>query len=197
MASIADLTSRPILLRVDAKDDEGKPTGEVLEHWIYPLNFADHGDLQRWIDSQFPDPFRAAWDAIDAARERGKPFNVAQEQFMLKNAAELALKPRNLIGTPQADELLLSAEGIRRILLAGIKKGDPSFGDEDAAKLMRSMTSGDILKAYSGTQMNMVISDPKAPPLDVRPTSKPTGSTASRRTRRAAKARTGGKSSTH
>lgn len=197
MASIADLISRPILLRVEAKDDDGKPTGEVLEHWIHPLNFGDHGDLQRWIDSQFPDPYESAWNAIDKARTAGRPFNVAQEQFLLKNAAELALKPRNLIGTPAADELLLSAEGIRRILLAGIKKGDPSFDDEKAAKLLKSMTSGDIMQAYAATQINLVISDPKSSPLDVRPTTRPTGSTASRRTRRAAKARTGGKSSTH
>ncbi len=195
MNSLADLTSRPIPLSVPVKDDRGEPTGEMLEYLIHPLNFADHGDLQRWVDAQFPDPYETAWAAIERRRATGNPFNVAQEQFILKNAQEQALRPRNLIGTPDADRLLTSAEGLRRIIVAGIRKGDPSFDDAAADRLVAHMSQADLYRAYAGTQMNLVISDPKAEPLDVTPSSRPIGGGASRRTRRAAKAgRDGGRS---
>lgn len=195
--SLADLTSQPITLRVAVKDDDGNPTTETLEYLVHPLDFSDIGALQRWIDQQFPDPYESAWEAIRRQESNGKPFNVAQQQFILKNAAELALRPANLIGTPEADRLLLSTEGLRQIILAGIRKGDPSFDEEKADRLLRSMTSMDIAKAYAATQMNMVVSDPKDTPLDVTPSTRPTGSGGSRRTRRAAKARQrGGASST-
>jgi hypothetical protein len=195
MNSLAELTSRPIALKVEVKDDRGEPTGEILEYLIHPLNFADHGGLQRWIDSQFPDPYETAWAAIERRRESGNPFNVAQEQFILKNAQEQALRPRNLIGTPEADRLLTSAEGLRRIIVEGIRKGDPSFDEAAADRLIAHMSQADLYRAYAGTQMNLVISDPKAEPLDVMPRSKPTGGGVSRRTRRAAKVhRNGGKS---
>lgn len=197
MTNLADLTSQPILLRVEVKDDRGDPTGEVLEYRIHPLNFGDQGVLQRWIDEQFPDPYDSAWEAIERRRATGQPFNTAQEQFILKNAAELALRPRNLIGTPEADRLLTSAEGLRRIIIAGIRKGDPAFDDAAADRLIKHMSQADLMRAYTATQMNLVISDPKAEPLDVRPRSRPTGGTGSRRTRRAAKAsRNGGKPGT-
>ena len=193
--NIADLTSCPVRVRVEVKDEAGNPTGRILEYQIHPLSFRDHGPIQRWIDEQTPDPFAAAWEAIERQRAKGEPFNVAQEQFILRNAAEMAMRPRNLIGTPVADALLTSAAGIERIIVAAIRKGDPSFDDAKADELMKHMSQLDLLKAYTATQMPLVISDPKATPLDVTPPSKPTGSGGSRRTRRAATARTGGKPS--
>jgi hypothetical protein len=194
--SIADLTSRPVKLRVAVKDDAGEPTGEVLEYTIYPLTFADQGNLQRWVDEQFPDPFDAAWEAINRAKVAGKPFNVAQEQFMLKNAAELAMNPRHLIGTPAADMLLFSEEGLKRIMIEGIRKGDSSFDEAAADRLLKHMDPGDAARVYGITQMNLVLNDPKAEPLDVKGSSRQTGASASRQTRRAAKARNGGPSGT-
>ena len=192
MNSLADLTSAPVRLRVARKDEQGQPTGEVVEYWIHPLTFADHGALQRWVDEQFPDPFEAAWMAIQRQRDKGQPFNVAQEQFLLKTAAELAIRPRHLIGTPEADALLMSTEGLKRIILEGIRKGDPSFDLAAADRLVRDLSQLDLLRAYAATQMDLIMSDPKVPPLDVTPPSRPTGSTASRRTRRAKASRNGG-----
>lgn len=195
--SLADLTGQPMRLRVAVRDEAGDPTGETLEYRVHPLDFGDIGALQRWIDAQSPDPYESAWEAIARQDAKGKPFNVAQQQFLLKNAAELAMRPANLIGTPEADRLLLSTEGLRQIILAGIRKGDPSFDGEAADRLVRSMTQADILRAYAASQMDLVISDPKAAPPAETPSRKPTGSGGSRRTRRAAKARRrGGASST-
>jgi hypothetical protein len=194
MSSIADLTSRPVPLKVEVRDDRGEPTGEVLEYLVYPLNFADQGDLQRWIDSQFPDPYDAAWSAINRQRDKGKPFNFAQEKLILQIAGEQAMKPRNLIGTPEADKLLTSLEGLKQIILIGIRKGKPDFADADADRLIQHMNQADIVRTYAATQISMVLDDPKAEPLDVKPKTRPNGSSTSRRTRRAAtaKRRSGG-----
>lgn len=198
MNNLADLTSRPTPIDVAVKDDEQRPTGEVLHYLIHPLNFADLGELQRWIDSCFPDPYDCAWDAIQRHRDKGQPFNTAQEQLILKNAGELAARPRHQIGTPEADMLLMSAEGMKRIVIAGIQKGDPTFDEAKAERLIRHMTQADIARAFVASQVPLVASDPKAMPPDARPRPRPNGCSTSRRTRRAAKeqARTGGKSGT-
>lgn len=189
MNSLADLTSRPLPLRVEVRDDAGAPTGEVLEHLVFPLTFEDLGSLQRWVDAHFPDPYDTAWRAIQRQREEGRPFNVAQEQYLLKNAQELALRPRHLIGMPEADALLLSIEGFRQIVVAGIRKGDPSFDDAAAERLTKHMTQLDILRVYSATQVNLVLSDPKAGTPGGSPSATPNGSSTSRRTRRARRPR--------
>jgi hypothetical protein len=194
--SIADLTSQPVPLKVEIKDDQGKGTGRFLEYLIYPLRFSEHGALQRWIDAQFPDPHRVAFEAIRTAKEMGAGLGVAQEQYLMRLASDQAMKPKHLIGTPVADELLLSLEGIRRILLEGIRKGDPTFDDAKVDELLKHMDQADYLIAYRATQMDLVIADPKSMPLDVKPSTRPTGSTVSRRTRRAAKVRSGGTSGT-
>lgn len=197
MDSIADLTSAPIRLRVDVKGDDGKPTGEALEYDVHPLTLADVGVLQRWVDGQFPDPFEQAWEAIERQKAKNKPFNVAQEQFIIRTAQELAMRPRHLIGTPEADTLLLSTDGFRQIIVEGIRKGDPSFDEGKADALMKHMTQLDLVRALASTQMNLMVSDPKVMPPDETAKSRTTGGGGSRRARRAAKAhRDGGKSST-
>jgi hypothetical protein len=197
MNNLADLTSRPVLLRVPVRDERGEPTGAVLEYRVSPLTYEDHGTLQRWVDAQFPNPFDQAWEAIQRARAKGQPFNVTQEQFLLKNAQELAARSRHPIGTPEADRLLWSDEGVKQILLVAIRKGDPSFDESKAAELVKHMTPADVQKAYIATQLDLVMHDPKDGPPDGSPRSRPDGPSTSRRTRRAAKAgaRTGGKSS--
>jgi hypothetical protein len=187
--SIADLTNQPVLLAVEIRDPDGKGTGKFLEYLVHPLKFGEHGALQRWVDSHFPDPYKIAFEAIKTGREAGVNLGVAQEQYLLRLASEQAMQPKHLIGTPIADELLLSIEGTRQIILAGIRKGDPTFDDDKATELLKHMTEADIARAYRGTQMDLVVSDPKSTPLDVKPSTKLTGSTGSRRTRRAARAK--------
>jgi len=195
MNSLASLTSQPSVLRVEAKNEEGQLTGEMLEYQVYPFTIEDLGKLQAWIDRQFPDPFDIARNAIDKAKSTNNPFTYTQEQFLLKNAAELAMRPRNLIGTPEADALLGSSGACLEILMISIRKGDPTFDEDKSKQLIRSLTAMDILKVYQATQLNLVMSDPKAGKPDENPTPNSNGISASRRQRRATaakKRRTGG-----
>jgi len=189
MNNLASLNNKPALLRVEVKDDHGEPTGEILEYKVHPLGYSDYGDLQVWINSQFPDPFDTAREAIQKAVKSGKPYNIEQEKFLLKNAAELALKPRHLVGTEEVDPLVQSKEGQKILLLTAIRKGNPEFTEEQAEKLCRHMTHFDVAKAWLATQYDLMRNDPKAEPLDENLTKNINGSSASRRTRRAAKAK--------
>lgn len=180
MNNIATLTAQPQFLRIDDK-----------EYRIHPLTFADLGELQTWIDAQFPDPFEVVSKAIKSGN-----FNYAQQQFMLDKAIEKATRPRHLLGSPEADELLLSVEGYKQVLLLSIRKGDPSFTDADADALFQKMTQADIAKLESATNLDMVATDPKDMPLTVAPPPRPNGSAMSRKQRRAAAKRgTGGTTS--
>lgn len=184
MNDIATLTAQPQILRVDGK-----------EYKVHPLTFADLGELQAWVDSQFPDPF----EVVSKAMNSGK-FNYAQQQFMMQQAMEKATRPRHLLGTMEADELLLSVEGTKKILVVSIRKGDPSFTEKDADELFEKLTQADIAKLESATNLDMVVQDPKDEPPSIVPPSNANGSRMSRRARRAtaAKARgTGGRSTTN
>jgi hypothetical protein len=187
MNNLALLNNKPTRLRVEVKDDHGNPTGEVLEYNVHPLGYSDYGDLQKWINDQYPDPFDSARDAIGRAFKAGHPYNVEQEKFLLKNAAELALKPRHLVGTEEVDALVQSKEGQQIILLTAIRKGDPSFDEEKAARLCKHMTHFDVAKAMLATQYDLMRNDPKAQPLGGHSMTSTNGSSGSRRTRRAAK----------
>ena len=185
MNDLAFLNNKPTLLRVEVKDDRGEPTGEILEYKVHPLGYDDYGDLQSWINTQFPDPFDTARDAIQKAVKAGRPFNIEQEKFLLKNAAELALRPRHLVGTEEVDVIVQSKEGQKIILMAAIRKGDPSFTEEQAERLCKHMTHFDVAKAWLATQYDLMRNDPKAEPLNENLTKSTDGSLASRRTRRA------------
>lgn len=145
MNNIATLTAQPQILRVEDK-----------EYKVYPLTFADLGALQVWIDSQYPDPFDAVARAI-----KSNHFNFAQQQFLLDKAIEKATQPKRLIGSPEADELLMSAEGYKQVLILSIRKGDPSFSDDDAKSLFDRMTPADVAKFQSLSNLDMVANDPK------------------------------------
>ncbi len=189
MNDLATLTSQPVFLRVEVKDSTGKPTGEVLEYMIHPFVMSDFGLMQVWIDRQFPDPFDNARNVIQSALAAGKPFNVAQEQYLLKTASELAIRAKRLIGTPEADTLLMSLEGALQIMEISIRKGDPTFDQEKAKRLYENMTSADFVKLYQQTQVQYVVSDPKVFQPDERKPSDSNGDSMSRRHRRARKAK--------
>ncbi len=195
MNNLATLTSQPTPLKVEVKGLDGKPTGEVLEYLIYPFMMSDYGKMQVWIDQQFPDPFDNARACIQKAIDAGKPFNVAQEQYLLKVASELATRGRRIIGTPEADQLMVSFEGALRVIEISIQKGDPTFDEAKAKRLYENMTAADFVKLYMITQVQYVLSDPKASQPDETNPPPPNGDSMSRRHRRAQaakKRRTGG-----
>ncbi len=187
MNDVASLSSQPTLIEVKELDQNNEPTGEILKYWIHPLTFEDIGKLQEWLDRQFPDPIQQAQEAIERAAERGKPFTVAQEQFLYKSAQELAAKAKVKVGMLEATQLLLSAEGNTQIIFLSIKKGDPNFKDEDAKKLFHSLDPATLIRVQRASQANLIVDDPKAESLAVLQTSRPNGGMMSRRQRRARK----------
>jgi len=129
------------------------------EHAIYPLSLDDWGRMQSWVDAQFPCPFEAVNRQIATGR-----YNVTQQQFLMKTAMELSAKSRRLIGTPEADELLSSMEGVKALLTLSIRKGNPGFSDADAERVYGRMTLVDVGRVFKETQAELVTSDPKAGP---------------------------------
>jgi hypothetical protein len=174
--SLASLTAQPRKLTVAGQD-----------YLLHPLTLDDLGQLQGWIDSHFPDPFQVVGKAIATGN-----YNVAQQQYLLSQALERSIRPKNLIGTPDADRLLQTVDGTVQMLLLSIRKGRPEFSQSEAAELTRQLGLGDIQAAFAVTGVSMVMSDPK----DETKISKPSGNTTSRSRRRARKGSTGGSSTT-
>ncbi len=135
---------------------------------VHPLTLADLGELQAWVDSQYRDP-------VEIVREQlaGRKFSAAQEQFLLKTALEIACRPRALIGTPEADALIRSAAGQKRMLFLAIRKGRPEFGEADADALFAALTPAELLAVMVETGAEAVSADPKSPTSDGGPTTPP------------------------
>jgi hypothetical protein len=104
------------------------------EYLAYPLNFDDHGDVQRWLDAQVRDPLEIVRKAIEAG-----DFPAEMQKFMVRSAIEIAARSRILIGTPEADALLDSIEGKALMIHLSIRKGDPKFTYEQAMGVLRKM----------------------------------------------------------
>lgn len=179
MNDIGTLTGQPQPITVD---------GET--YMVHPLTVDDWGALQAWVDRQFPNPLDAVRDAL--AKGGFKP---AQEQFMIKEALALASKPKAKLGSIEADELLVSAEGSAQVLYLTIRKGRPDFTEKDAAALAEKLAAAEIARLAQASTLDMVVSDPKSEPLNIVPPSKTSGPAASRR-RRSPTRTTGGNSST-
>jgi hypothetical protein len=121
---------------------------------VHPLTLAELGDLQSWVDAQFRDP-------IDLVRGHlGAGLTMAQEQFLLRAALEIASRPRALIGTPEADALLRSADGQKRMLLAAIRKGRPDFAEADADRLFAALTPFELAAAFEAAGVEAAMGDP-------------------------------------
>lgn len=150
MNDLATLNKKPRPITVDGRT-----------YLLYPLTLGDYGEIQAWIDSQQPDPYAAA-----AAALRSGMFTQAQQQFILRSAAEVAATRRALIGTPEADAIIESPAGVKFWLSASIRKGDPSFSDDDAAALFDRMTLAEIRQVTALTEVEHVLTgegaDPKA-----------------------------------
>ena len=174
MSDLPTLTGRPRRLVVRDRTYE-----------IHPITIDDLAGLQSFIDAQFPDPFAAASRAL-----AGGEWTVPMQQHLLRVAMEQATRRRRLIGTPEADEILMSMAGVCELLKLAIRKGDPSFSDDDARALFASMTVADLEGLLTATGMEMVLHDPKASSG----TSGATGASTSRRRHRPGS--TGGSSTT-
>lgn len=176
--SLAGLTAQPKPLRV-------RIHGEERTYLIHPLTLHDLGQLQAWVDSQFPDPFELVREAIQR-----HPYTVVQQQYLMSQAIAAAGRPPRLMGSPEADQVLYTLPGQCELLKLSIRKGRPDFSDDEARELYMHLTIADLAKLHNQTGIDLVSSDPKAGPT----TSGETGSKESRRRRR--RGSTSGKSST-
>jgi hypothetical protein len=168
MNSLSALTRQPRPLNVAGID-------EVYE--LHPLTIDDLGQLQGWIDSQFPDPF----EVVSKAISRGN-YTVPQQQYLLRVAVESASRPAHPIGTPEADQLLGSLAGLQELLKLSIRKSRPEFSDEDAKRLYMHLNLGDLEAVFAATGVGAVMADPKGP----RKTNGGNGNSTSRKTRKRA-----------
>jgi hypothetical protein len=123
---LATLTNQPRPLTVDDRT-----------YQVYPLTLADLGALQKWVNEQFPDP-------LDALRGRLDGFSPEHQKFLLKDAAEASRRPRPRIGTPEADELLTTADGLAECLYLAVRRGDGAFSREQAAAICARLAPADI-----------------------------------------------------
>lgn len=179
MNDLKTLTARPQPVTVD---------GEA--YMVHPLDVDDWGEVQAWLDRQHADPF----DAVKAAIAKGG-FSMTIQQYMIDKALEKSMKPKCRLGSVEADELLTSMEGYAWILYLAIRKGRPEFTEKDALALAAKLAAVDMTQVGHVTTMNMMVSDPKDEPLNVKPPLNKSGSAASRRRPRNPTA-TGGRSST-
>lgn len=140
-------------------------------HQVTPLSIADLGVLQAWVDAQFPNPFDIANTEIERGRVTigpdGKPasvpYSVAQQQFLLETAARLREKGQRLIGGEEATAKLQTVEGTKQLLLISLRKTRPEFTLDDADALFKRMTLAEVSQLVILTNLDMVLSDPKAP----------------------------------
>lgn len=137
------MTVEPLTFRVRARDERGLVTGEILEHTACPLTLEDLQQLQPWVDAHFPDPFATARDAIAKGN-----YTIPQQQFMMSEAMKLATEPHSKIGTPGADRVLGSLDGVKEMLKLSIRKGRPEFSDEEAKKLFSSMSLAETMRLH-------------------------------------------------
>jgi len=143
---LATLNAKPRSLLID---------GQVYD--VHPLTLDEFGDMQHWVDQQFPDPFALAQTAIDNG-----DYNVAQQQFLLKSALEIAARGKPQLGTPEADAKVYSFTGVKELLYLSIRKGRPEWTREEAETLYRKLGPGQIAGVFDATTASMVLSDPKA-----------------------------------
>jgi hypothetical protein len=133
----------------------GRPLSvDGATYLLYPLTIADLGELQAWVEAQWPDP-------LLKVRERLDEFPPALQRELVREAAALAARPKPRIGTPEADALVFSAAGWQEIAYLSIRKGRPDFTREQAARLCARLTEGELARVYSQTGVELVLSDPK------------------------------------
>jgi hypothetical protein len=127
------------------------------EYRLHPLDFDDHGEIQRFLNEQVRNPLEIVRKEI----ERGG-FPLEIQKYMVKAAIEVAARTRILIGTPEADEIMDSIEGRAKLLQLSIRKGDPSFTYDKAMALIREMNNEARAQAVAAADMLRADEDPKS-----------------------------------
>jgi hypothetical protein len=146
MNDLATLTAQPRTLDVGGR-----------AYQVHPLTLDDLGALQKWVNDQLPDPLALVRGQLDG-------FSPEQQKFLLKEAIDAARRGKPRLGTPEADALTGSLEGLRELLFLAIRRGDPAFTREAAAGLCGQLTMTDLAAVF-GTAYGVAPGGdgPKAP----------------------------------
>lgn len=104
---------------------------------LHPLRLVEIGRLQAWLDDQAPDP-RAVVRSSPALAALGR----GARRFALRWADEHQARLRPLFGSPMADVLTFSVDGVTEILRLSVGRGRPPgrrFGIRAASRLYWSL----------------------------------------------------------
>lgn len=124
---------------------------------LYPLDFDDHGDIQRWLDDQIRNPMDLVRKEIARG---GLPMEV--QRYMVEAALKVWARSKILVGTPEADELLNTIRGRAQMLFLSVRKGSPRFTFDDAMGVLRRMDELARTEAMKAADVLRSNSDPKA-----------------------------------
>jgi hypothetical protein len=101
---------------------------------LYPLDWTDHGEIQKWLDSQVRNPM----DLVRSELARGGlPMEI--QKYMVESAQKVWSRSRIPIGTAEANDLLGSPAGRTFLLYLSIRKGDKNFSLDDAQTVLTNM----------------------------------------------------------
>lgn len=137
-------------MQIDASQVK-KITAGGKTYELHPLSFEDIQQLQPWIDSNFPDPFVVVNEAIAKGN-----YSVAQQRFLMEQAFEKAAGGKCLIGSPEAEALMGTLEGIKQLMVLAIRKGRPDFSDEEAKELFRNVGIADLHSMAPGPELTTI-----------------------------------------
>jgi hypothetical protein len=143
---LAALTGQPKTIRSGGK-----------EWTFYPLRISHFGALQAWLNDQFPNPVRAAYDMTE-----GLPLAV--RQHAVAAAVEVAARPKPKLGSAEATGILMSLDGIRQFLGMSLAKGEQPKPEHVAAidELLDVADEATLAEAIRATGVHSLLSDPKA-----------------------------------
>lgn len=150
-SSLAALTAQPRPIEV----------GGVV-YLFHPIRIEDLGSMQAWCDARRPSPFKVVSGQLGNGL-----FTPAQERELLQCAVREAARPTPRIGaSAECDELLMSLEGLAKILHLSVGRGNPGFTEAQAEALLRSMDAGQLAEMNSVLDTGLILrggDDPKAP----------------------------------
>jgi hypothetical protein len=97
---------------------------------IAPLSFAALGELENWVNRQFPDPRAVAKEMIDAGLPDAVAEKVAMEAFRLARQGSVK------INSPEAAEVLATPAGAVQVLWLALRKHQPNLLRADVEKMI-------------------------------------------------------------
>jgi hypothetical protein len=125
---------------------------------LYPLDWNDHGEIQRWLDSHIRNPM----DLVRSEHARGGlPIEIMK--YMVESGLKVWANARIIVGSNEAKELLASPEGWVFQFYLGVRKGDPKFTLEKANEVARKADEIARQQVLSAANVMGADAHPKAP----------------------------------